>query len=312
MSTVADPVPARPGNEPVAHRIPGRVPVPPLRPEWMIVDGLPLFHRVCLDAGPEADAVVHVHGFGISGTYLEPTAALLAARYRTYVPDLPGIGRSMRPRNGLDLPGLARALIDYCDAIGVQRPILVGNSLGCPIIIEVAASYPDRLAGAVLVSPAGGPNNQPIGRAMRQMAQDGLREPPAMLPIAMRDYLRFGVMQSLSLFRAMTGYPTLANLHYLKVPTLVVAGTRDPLVRIGRAFVLASLPQVSAVVVPGAHALNFSDPELIAELIDSHLQGRSWDSGPIAGRVATGVDVYHAAREELPRRGLRRLKPPTD
>jgi pimeloyl-ACP methyl ester carboxylesterase len=147
---------------------------------------------------------------------------------------------------------------------------------------------------------------------MRQMAQDGLREPPAMLPIAMRDYLRFGVLQSLSLFRAMTGYPTLANMHFLKVPTLVVAGTRDPLVRIGRAFVLASLPHVSAVVVPGAHALNFSDPELIAELIDNHLQGRSWDSGPIAGRVATGVDVYHAAREELPRRGLRRLKPPTD
>jgi pimeloyl-ACP methyl ester carboxylesterase len=271
-----------------------------------------MFHRVCLDAGPEADAIVHVHGFGISGTYLEPTAALLAARYRTFVPDLPGMGRSMRPRNGLDLPGLAHALMDYCDTVGVQRPILVGNSLGCPIIIEVAASYPERMASAVLVSPAGGPNNQPIGRAFRQMAQDGLREPPAMLPIAMRDYLRFGVLQSLSLFRAMTGYPTVANMHYLKVPTMVIAGTRDPLVRIGRAFVLASLPQVAAVVVPGAHALNFSDPELIAELIDGHLQGRSWDSGPIAGRVATAVDVYHAAQEDLPRRGLRRLKSPTN
>ena len=56
-----------------------RLPVPPLEPQWVIVDGLPVFHRVCTDAGPTADAIVHVHGFGISGTYLEPTAALLAA-----------------------------------------------------------------------------------------------------------------------------------------------------------------------------------------------------------------------------------------
>ena len=70
-----------------------RLPVPPLEPHWVIVDGLPVFHRICLDAGPTADAIVHVHGFGISGTYLEPTAALLAARHRSFVPDLPGMGQ---------------------------------------------------------------------------------------------------------------------------------------------------------------------------------------------------------------------------
>ena len=60
----------------------------------------------CLHSTPvrTADAIVHVHGFGISGTYLEPTAALLAPRHRTYVPDLPGMGRSMRPDRPLDLP----------------------------------------------------------------------------------------------------------------------------------------------------------------------------------------------------------------
>ena len=164
-----------------------RKPVPPLISGWVIVDGLPVFHRSYLDAGPAADAMVHVHGFGISGTYLEPTAALLASRYRTFVPDLPGMGRSMRPAGGLDLPGLAKAVMSYCDAVGVERPILVGNSLGCPIIVEVATTFPDRIQRAVLVSPAGGPNNQPLARAIGQMAKDGLREPPSMLPIATRD-----------------------------------------------------------------------------------------------------------------------------
>ncbi|MGH3507407.1 MAG: alpha/beta fold hydrolase [Nocardioidaceae bacterium] len=250
-----------------------------------------MFHRYSLDAGPDADAVVHVHGFGISGTYLEPTAALLAPRYRNYVPDLPGMGRSMRPKQGLDLPGLARALISYCDAMGVDKPVLVGNSLGCPVIIEVATSFPDRVKAAVLVSPAGGPNNQPLGRALMQIARDGLCEPRGMLPIAARDYLRFGALQSLSLFRAMTRYPTLENLPRLIAPTLVIVGERDPLVEISRAFVLAALPHVTAVAVPGAHALNYSSPELISDLIDAQLTGAPLVEGAGPRRLAKIVDI---------------------
>jgi pimeloyl-ACP methyl ester carboxylesterase len=268
-----------------------RKPVPPLKPGWVIANGLPMFHRSNLDAGAAADAMVHVHGFGISGTYLEPTAALLAPNHRTFVPDLPGMGRSIRPEPGLDLPGLARALMAYCDAVGVERPILVGNSLGCPIIIEVATTFPHRIQGAVLVSPAGGPNNQPLGRAIGQMAMDGFREPPSMLPIATRDYLRFGVLRSLSLFRAMTRYPTLERLPHLVVPTLVIAGLHDPLVRIANAPRLAVLPHVKAVSVPGAHALNYSDPQLIAELIEAYLAGEPLSTQTGRRSVVEAVSV---------------------
>ena len=248
--------------------------IAPLEPGWVIVDGLPVFHRSATGASPAARAMVHVHGFGISGTYLEPTAALLAARYPTYVPDLPGMGRSIRPSRPLDLPGLAAALISYCDAVGVERATFVGNSLGCPLIVEVASSFPDRIERAVLVSPAGGPNNIPVRRALRQMILDAPREPLSMLPIAVRDYLRFGVLQSWSLFQAMTRYPTLERVANLVMPTLVIAGERDPLVRIDRVGVFAGLPHVDAVKVSGAHALNFSAPELIAGLIDAHVRGR--------------------------------------
>ena len=268
-----------------------RRPVPPLVPGWVIVDGLPLYHRVCLDAGPAADSIVHVHGFGISGTYLEPTAARLAPRHNTFVPDLPGMGRSMRPDQTLDVPGLARALVSYCDAVGVERATFVGNSLGCPIIVEFASTFPDRIERAVLVSPAGGPNNQPLARALGQMAMDGPREPLSMVPIAVRDYLRFGVLQSLSLFKAMTRYPTLERLPNLVVPTLVIAGERDPLVRIDRAHVMAVLPHVDVVVVPGAHALNFSAPELIAELIEAHITGEPLTAPTGVRRVVKTVNV---------------------
>jgi pimeloyl-ACP methyl ester carboxylesterase len=165
---------------------------------------------------------------------------------------------------------------------------LVGNSLGCPIIIEVATTFPDRIERAVLVSPAGGPNNQPLGRAIGQMAMDGLREPLSMLPIATRDYLRFGALRSLSLFRAMTRYPTLERLPHLVVPTLVIAGLRDPMVRIANAPRLHVLPHVDAVTVPGAHALNYSNPQLIADLIEAYLAGEplTTETGP---RAVVGV-----------------------
>jgi pimeloyl-ACP methyl ester carboxylesterase len=250
-----------------------RQPVAPLQPGWVVVDGLPMYHRTALHAPADAPTLVHVHGFGISGTYLERSAALLAPEYRTYVPDLPGMGRSMRSESAGDLPGLARALIHYLDAVGVERAAFVGNSLGCPIIIEVASEFPDRIERAVLVSPAGGPNNQPMTRAIRQMMMDGPREPVGLLPIAVGDYLRFGLIQGWNLFKAMIAYPTLDRLRNLQVPTLVIAGLRDPLIKIERVHVFSGLPHVDAVAITGAHALNFSHPETIAGLIDAFMRG---------------------------------------
>ena len=234
-----------------------------------------MYHRSFPGGDDRRTTLVHVHGFGISGSYLEPTAARLASKYPTYVPDLPGMGRSISPERPVDLPGLASALIAYCDNVGIEKATFVGNSLGCPIIVEVASRYPHRIERAVLVSPAGGPNNQPMSRALKQMMLDGPREQRSMLPIAARDYLRFGLLRSWALFQAMLAYPTLERLRDLVVPTLVIAGDRDPLVNFERVGVFSGLPSVDVVKVQGAHALNYSHPEIVAALIDAYIEGRS-------------------------------------
>jgi hypothetical protein len=53
----------------------------------------------------------------------------------------------------------------------------------------------------------------------------------------------------------------------------VIVGLRDPLVRIANAPRFAGLPHVDAVTVPGAHALHYSNPQLVAELIETHMAG---------------------------------------
>jgi hypothetical protein len=72
----------------------------------------------------------------------------------------------------------------------------------------------------------------------------------------------------------MTRYDTLERVANLLMPTLVIAGEREPLVRIDRAGVFVGLPQVDVVKVSGAHALNYSHPALIAGQIEAHVGGR--------------------------------------
>ncbi|MFN8519760.1 MAG: alpha/beta fold hydrolase [Chloroflexota bacterium] len=180
-----------------------------LKDGWAIFDGLPLYYRTNALPVPEgARTIMHLHGFGISGTYLLPTAARLADRYATWVPDLPGFGRSMHPRHHLGIDDMADAVARFMDAQGIDRAVLLGNSLGCPMTLAFVEQHPDRIEAAVLVSPAGGHHNRPIWRGASQLMLAGMREPLGMVPIGARDYLHYGIPQTFALFRSMIAYPS--------------------------------------------------------------------------------------------------------
>lgn len=244
----------------------------PLSSGWLIVDELPMFHRFAAGPGGRAETVVHVHGLAISGTYLESTAARLAARWRTYVPDLPGMGRSLAAADTSDVGGLARSLASYCTAAQIEQATFVANSLGCSIVIELAHLVPDMVCRAVLVSPVGSPHNRPLIRLVSQAARDARHERPSLLPIAMRDYLRCGVVRSWSMLRAMVRYPVADRLSKSTMPTLLVVGRRDPLVRFSWAEALTISPHVQAVEVDGPHALNYSAPDRMANVIAEFIE----------------------------------------
>ncbi|KAA9111588.1 alpha/beta hydrolase [Microbacterium rhizomatis] len=255
-----------------------RRPASTLAERWTMVDGVDIFYRESVNP-PDARVITHLHGFGLSGRYLLPTAELLADEFHTLVPDLPGFGRSAKPRNvALDIPDLAHAAARFLDAKDIAKTSLVGNSMGCPVIVEFARRYPERIDRAVLVSPAGGLHNQPLRRAVGQLARDGGREPRKMVGVATPDYLRFGVPSTFKMFRALTQYPSLQRLLELKVPTLVVLGTRDPLLP-GPARIKEIAAQdenhVLIVVLDGAaHAINFSHPAELAHVIRLFMDDR--------------------------------------
>ncbi len=255
---------------------------------WIIVDGLPVRYWESVEEHVDAPVIIHLHGFAISGTYLLPTANLLATTYRTFVPDLPGFGRSHHPEKVLSINELAEALFSFMDTVGVERATLVGNSMGCITAIEAARLRPDRVDRTVLVSPAGGPNNRPIFRGVFQLALDGLREPPSMFVIAVPDYLRYRMVNAARLFWSMIHYPTVERFRDTATPSLVVIGRRDPLVNEQRIVEgSAANPNFAVVrVEQAAHAINYSHPQLLAHLVHQFITESVIEDAPDAPGVA--------------------------
>jgi pimeloyl-ACP methyl ester carboxylesterase len=106
-----------------------------------------------LEAGRGAP-VVFLHGAG--GLFEQnPFLDELATRYRVYAPELPGYGDSAGEALLDDMLDFALHGWDVVSALGLERPHLVGHSLGGMIAAEMAAVAPNDVGKLVLVAAAG-------------------------------------------------------------------------------------------------------------------------------------------------------------
>ncbi len=94
--------------------------------------------------------LVLLHGVGSRGTSWWPVIDPLAERFPLYVVDLRGHGRSSKPATGYRRPDYAADLAALLAALGLERPALLGHSLGGLIALHWAVSHPDEAAGIIL------------------------------------------------------------------------------------------------------------------------------------------------------------------
>lgn len=220
-------------------------------------------------ARADPPAIVLVHGLVISSAYMVPTALGLAPYRAVLAPDLPGFGQSEDPPRILTVPGLAEALADWMDAVGLHRAVLVGNSLGCQVIVELAARWPTRVAAAVLTAPTMDPSAGPAAQVGRWM-RDWFRERPSLLLANLRDYRNAGLRRAYRTFRHALDHDIESRLPGVTAPTLVLHGSRDPIVSQRWVERLTGLlPQGELRIIDGApHALNYSAPvPTVAEIV---------------------------------------------
>jgi pimeloyl-ACP methyl ester carboxylesterase len=106
-----------------------------------------------LEAGKGAP-LLFLHGAG--GLFPEnPFLDQLAERYHVYAPELPGYGESTGEELLDDMLDFALHGWDVAQALGLQRPHLVGHSMGGMIAAEMACIAPNDLSKLVLVNAAG-------------------------------------------------------------------------------------------------------------------------------------------------------------
>jgi pimeloyl-ACP methyl ester carboxylesterase len=114
--------------------------------------GVRTFH---LEAGPaDASPIVCLHGLGATNASLLPIFWDLAADHRVLAPDLPGHGASGAPRARYDAAFFARWLDEWMGQMGIDSAVVLGNSLGGRIALEVALRHPDRVRSLLLLAPA--------------------------------------------------------------------------------------------------------------------------------------------------------------
>ena len=83
-----------------------------------------------------------IHGLGGSGADWAFQVAALEHRFRIIIPDLPGSGHSLPPRNEYTIAGFASALWALMDHLKISSPNIVGFSLGGAVALEMAALRP--------------------------------------------------------------------------------------------------------------------------------------------------------------------------
>jgi pimeloyl-ACP methyl ester carboxylesterase len=110
--------------------------------------------RVLLAEAGAGRPVVLIHGLGGTFRYWLGAVERLAPGYRAIAVDLPGFGGSDPAARPFDLLAAGERVLAACEAIGAARPVLVGHSLGGPVAALVAARFPERVGGVVLVGSA--------------------------------------------------------------------------------------------------------------------------------------------------------------
>jgi pimeloyl-ACP methyl ester carboxylesterase len=103
-------------------------------------------------AGPP---IVMVHGLGgQSGNFAFGVVEKLMDEFRVIAMDRPGAGYSTRESDAsAPLRKQAKFVADFIRALGLEKPLLVGHSLGGAISLAVALDYPEAISGLALLAP---------------------------------------------------------------------------------------------------------------------------------------------------------------
>ena len=251
------------------------------RKQLVDIGGIELAYVEIAGAEP---ALLLVHGFTDSSRSFSLLAPHLAGG-RLVMPDLRGHGGSQAGR-GCSVADFAGDIAGLIRRLRLDRPVVVGHSLGAMVAIELAARQPELIGGLVLLAGTLKPDfalDHPLLASIQALRDPISPADPfyvgwhACRPGVPRPFLA-GMAKDASAmpaarWRAVLEEIRLADLtsaaRAVCAPTLIIAGACDPLFGEAHQQALSrALPHASLVQVEGCgHNLHWEDPAYIAEAI---------------------------------------------
>jgi pimeloyl-ACP methyl ester carboxylesterase len=280
------------------------------RSEWMDIDWREHQRWVQVAGAPvnviemgEGDAIVFIHG--LSGAWVNWLENIphFARSHRVIAMDLPGFGHSPMPVDGISISGYGRIVDELLDTLGIERAVIVGNSMGGFIGAEVALQFATRVEKLVLVSAAGlsieHQRNEPVLRVlerldnlliftggwaatrsetlsrrprMRRQIMRLVADRPELLPAPLiaEQVKGSGTPGFVPALDALTDYPIRDRLGEIECPVLVVWGEEDRLVPVRDAYEFGRLISDAQVEVwPGTgHVAMLERPAAFNALVE--------------------------------------------
>lgn len=142
----------------------------PLRAEFADLKGLKVYYET---TGRGQRNVVLIHGWTCDSTFWRLQTPEIVKDYRVLLVDLPGHGKSGKPEVDYTVDLFARGVEVAMRRAGMSKAVLVGHSMGVPVVRQFLRLYPEKAAGFVAVD--GRFARLPATEAERQKQAEGFK-----------------------------------------------------------------------------------------------------------------------------------------
>ena len=191
-----------------------------------------------ITAGQESNPpIILLHGSCSNSAFWFPEIIALSNNYRVYAVDIIGeAGNSEEYRPDLNSEAFARWMKDIHDALGLEKAVMIGNSLGGWMALKFATTYPERVSKLVLLASAGLADVRPqfISNVAQNRQADGTVpiDPTIIgehdIPKEVLDFMNL-IAESYSPIQHLPVY-TDEQLQHLKMPVLFIDGADDVII----------------------------------------------------------------------------------
>jgi pimeloyl-ACP methyl ester carboxylesterase len=251
----------------------------------VLIAGRSIYYHAAGESAVRGHRVLYVHGTGCNGAVWAPHMAALADRHACVAIDLPGHGGSPGP-GFRGVADYANFVVELAGALGWDRFVLAGHSMGGAVALLTAIYHPERLEGLLLVDTGARLRVDPrLLREAREAAMSG-RSPAADRSWAFAAGAPQSVVDAVQALTAGTDpsvtygdwiaddtFDVMSRVPEIQLPAMAVCGAEDRLTPLKyHRYLQARIPGCRLTVIDSAgHWVFWEQPEAFTRAVRNFL-----------------------------------------